>query len=437
MDVVVIQLPRYITLVVELRILRLRIEAMKKLVLVLAAGLAFAAEPDGLVLPPGFHATIVSEGLGPIRHLAVRPNGDLYISTPVDRQNKGSGIIALHLDGNHKADRVEHFGQVAGGTGIRFYKDALYAASGTGVYRFNFADKGALLPGKDPDIIIDGMPAAHPGFARANVALAFDNKGNLYVALEASANLCTDPKGAPATGLKPCPDLAQRAGVWRFKANKTGQRFPTDGEQLATGIRDISALDWSAADGHLYGIMHGRDSTNRMFPNLVSAEDDNNIADEMHRITKNTNFGWPYTYYDGARKLRLIAPEYGGDGKKAAPTSTYSTPIVTFQGPRAAPVDLLFYSGKKFPAEYRGGAFIVLHGTRNKNGYDVVFVPFNREGKSGDAKVFADGFAGFDKTGAMPGPAKYRPIGEAVGPDGALYVGDSQKGRVWRIAYGE
>jgi len=157
----------------------------------------------------------------------------------------------------------------------------------------------------------------------------------------------------------------------------------------------------------------------------------------MHRITKDTNFGWPYTYYDGVRKLRLIAPEYGGDGKTAAPTSTYSTPILTFQAPRAAPVDLLFYSGNKFPAEYRGGAFIVLHGTRNKNGYDVVFVPFNREGKSGDPKVFADGFAGFDKTGAKPGPAKYRPIGEAVGPDGALYAGDSQKGRVWRIAYGE
>jgi glucose/arabinose dehydrogenase len=100
-------------------------------------------------------------------------------------------------------------------------------------------------------------------------------------------------------------------------------------------------------------------------------------------------------------------------------------------------VDLLFYSGSKFPAEYRGGAFIVLHGTRNKNGYDIVFVPFNRDGKCGDPKVFADGFGGFDKTGETPGPAKYSPIGEAVGPDGALYIADSQKGRIWRIAYGE
>jgi len=415
-------------------------KSMKKLLFVLAAGFAFAGEPDGLILPSGFHANVVSEGLGPIRHLAVRPNGDLYISTPVDRQNKGDGIIAVHLDANHTADHVEHFGGVTGGTGIRFYKGSLYAASATAVYRFTFADNGALLPRKDPDIIVDGMPAEHPGFARANVALAFDDKDHLYVALEASANLCTDPKveqGAPPVGLKPCPDLGRRAGVWRFNANKTGQRFPADGEQVATGIRDISSLDWSAGDGHLYGIMHGRDTTNRMFPNLVSAEDDNNIADEMHRITKDTNFGWPYTYYDGARKLRLVAPEYGGDGRTTALAGAYSSPIVTFQAPRAAPVDLLFYSGNKFPAEYRGGAFIVLHGTRSKNGYDVVFVPFNRNGKSGDPQVFADGFGGFDKTAMTPSPAKYRPIGEAVGPDGALYVSDSNKGRVWRISYGE
>src|SRR6185312_14177028 len=222
-------------------------DAMKTLVLLLAAGLAFAAEPDGLVLPPGFHASIVSEGLGPIRHLAVRSNGDLYISTPIDRQNKGAGIIAVHMDAGHKADRVEHFGAVAGGTAIRFYKGALYAASPSSIYRFTFDDKDALLPQKDPEVIVDGMPADHPGFARENVALAFDDKDNLYIALPGSANLCTDtnaPQGAPAKGLKPCPDLADRAGIWRFSASKTGQKF-SEGEQLATGIRDISSLDWS------------------------------------------------------------------------------------------------------------------------------------------------------------------------------------------------
>jgi glucose/arabinose dehydrogenase len=68
-------------------------------------------------------------------------------------------------------------------------------------------------------------------------------------------------------------------------------------------------------------------------------------------------------------------------------------------------------------------------------GYNVVFVPFDRNGKAGSPTVFADGFAGFDPTSANHGPATYRPIGIAEGPDGALNVGDSQKGRVWRIVY--
>lgn len=407
-------------------------------VFVLASGLALAEEPDGLILPPGFHASVVAEGLGPVRHLAVRENGDIYVSTPVDKQNSGSGIIALHLGANHKAVQVQHFGTVDGGTGIGFYKGALYAASPSAVYRFRFSGSNELVPGKDPEIIVEGMPAAHPGFNRANVALAFDGKGSLFVALEASANICTEPntpKGAPPVGLKPCPDLGTRAGVWRFNAAKIGQKFPAGGEQIATGIRDITSLDWSPADGHLYGIMHGRDNTHRTWPDLISAEDEDHIADEMHRITKRTDFGWPYTYYDGARKVRLVSPEYGGDGKTAAPAGMYSTPVLTFY-PRAAPVDLVFYSGATFPKSYRGGAFVVLHGTRGKEGYDVVFVPFNRNGKAGAPTVFATGFAAFDPSSKNPGRARYRPIGAAVGPDGALYIADSQKGRIWRITYG-
>src|ERR1043166_1324876 len=412
-------------------------------ILIAGAAVAFAAssEPDGLILPAGFHATVVAEGLGPIRHLAVRNNGNLYISTPQNQDSTKSGIIALHLDANHHADLVRHFSSIDGGTGIRFHEDHLYASTPSRVYRFAF--RGAeLIPSGEPEIIVDGMPDAHPGFLRVNRPIAFDTKGHLFVALDASANLCTaqtqPPPGQPLPTAAPvgltCPDLATRAGVWRFDANTRAQKFPADGEQWATGIRDIDCLDWSTADGHLYGIMHARDNTNRLWPDLVSAEDDNHIADEMHRITKRTDFGWPYTYFDGARNVRLISPEYGGDGKKSPKPGMYSSPMLTFHSRRPAPVDLLFYSGNAFPRVYRHGAFIVLHGTQ-KSGYDVVFVPFDRQGKAGSPEVFAGGFAGFDPTSTNRVAARYRPIGIAEGPDGALYVADSQKGRVWRIAY--
>ncbi len=407
-------------------------------VCVVASGLALRAadQPDGLTLPDGFQATVVAEALGPIRHLAIRENGDIYVSTPQDQNGKGGGIIALRLDASHRAHQVQHFGTIDGGTGIRFYKGRLYASSPSGVYRFTFTGD-ELVPSKGPETVIEGTPTTHPGFRRTNRPIAFDGKGDSFLALDAAANLCTapdTPAGAKPVGVKPCPDLASRAGVWRFEADKTGQRFPTDGEHIATGVRDMTALDWSAADGHLYGIMHGRDGTSRTWPDIVSAADENNIADEMDRVTKGTNFGWPYTYFDGVRNVRLTAPEYGGNGKTSPAAGMYSTPILTFHSRRAAPVDLLFYTGRMFPASYRGGAFIALHGTANTSGYDVVFVPFDSHGRAGDPQVFAGGFAAFGQSSSTRG-ARYRPMGLAQGPDGSLYIADSQKGRVWRIAY--
>jgi glucose/arabinose dehydrogenase len=406
--------------------------------LLVAAGwtLVAADEPDGLRLPAGFHASVVAEGLGAVRHLAVRDNGDIYLSTPRDQQGngKGAGIIALRQDASHKAIDIQHFGSVDGGTGIRFHNGALYATSPSGIYRFTFSGN-ALIPSNDPQVIVDGTPTTHPGFNRTNRPIAFDSSGHVFISIEASANFCAEastPPNTPPVGLRPCPDLGVRAGIWRFNADKAGQKFPSDGEPWATGIRDLSALAWSPADSNLYAAMHGGDALNRTWPTLVSSEDDDHIADEMHRVVKGTDFGWPYTYYDGVRKQRFVSPEYGGDGKTPAKDS-YSTPVLTFHSRRAAPVDLLFYSGASFPASYRNGAFIVLHGTANKSGYNIVFVPFSAAGKAGEPVVFADGFAAWD--GTTPPRPKYRPIGVAMGPDGSLYVADSQVGRIWRIVY--
>jgi glucose/arabinose dehydrogenase len=403
------------------------------LVLSLATLPAFAAEPDGLKLPPGFHATVVAEGLGEAtRHMAFRDAGRLYIST--ERQSKDApdaGVIALHLNAKHVADKTEHFSDIDNGTAIAVYKGALYTSSANMIYRF--ALKGnELVPSAPPEVVVSNVPG--------RAAIAFDDRNNLFVAVGGGGNVCAPP-GTPRTvkpeGPRPCPVLETRAGVWRFDATRPGQAWG-DGERYATGIRDTNALAFG--HGALYAVLYGRDQAEKAYPEIITPEAGAHVADEMFRVEKGTDMGWPYTHYDSALGIRLEAPEYGGDGKTPVTDAKYAVPVAAFPA-HVAPMDVVFYNGKQFPVEFRGGAFIAFHGAGggdpggHDDGYNVMFVPFGKDGTAQMPMVFADGFAGSTRDDKNGKKARYRPVGVAVGPDGALYVSESQKGRIWRIAY--
>ena len=195
----------------------------------LLAAPALAAEPDNLILPPGFHATVVADGILHVRHMAIRANGDIYVSTRVGNNDPAAGIIAIRLGPDHKAVDVQHFTDIDNGTGIRLSGNTLYTSSVTTVYRFDLSGN-ALVPTAAPQVVIDGMPTG----GQLNRVLALDGKGNLFLSVSGSGNLCTAPAAPPTpgtpppkpVGLKPCPSLTGRSGIWRFDATKTGHAFP-------------------------------------------------------------------------------------------------------------------------------------------------------------------------------------------------------------------
>jgi mono/diheme cytochrome c family protein len=121
----------------------------------------------------------------------------------------------------------------------------------------------------------------------------------------------------------------------------------------------------------------------------------------------------------------------------------YEKPIQGFPA-HWAPNDLLFYQGRpgatnNFPERYKNGSFIAFHGSTNRApypqaGYFIGFIPAQKGVPSSNWEVFADGFAGVDPI-VNVSDAVYRPMGIAMGPDGSLYVAETEKGKIWRITY--
>ncbi len=390
--------------------------------------------PDngGIELPKGFCAVVVAD-VGPVRHLTVRGNGDIYVA--LSRSTHGGGIAALRdTTGNGKADVIKYFGDYTG-TGIAIHNGYLYFASTEAVVRYRLK-KNRFVPDRHPQKIVQGLPAQHEHAARS---LAFDGHGYVYVNIAAPSNSCQkSDRTRRSPGMKPCPLLKHHGGIWRFKADKAHQS-ESDGKRFATGLRNVIALAWNKSNKQLYGVQMGRDQLHSLWPRKFTVEQAVKLpAEQFFRIGQGENFGWPYCYYDQIQHKKVLAPEYGGNGKKVGQCGQYEKPVLAFPG-HWSPESLLFYTGKQFPGRYRGGAFVAFHGSWNRapkpqKGYKVVFVPFKDGKPTGKYQTFATGFKG-RHTLKSPRNAKYRPVGLTQGPDGSLYIADSQKGRIWRVMY--
>lgn len=379
---------------------------------------ACAPDNGGLTLPPGFCATVVAADVGAVRQIAVAPNGDLYAAISDGR----AGVIAFRdRDNDGKPEERAAFGP-GGANDVKIHDGYLYLALNDRILRWRLP-AGRLQPEGEGETVVTGLP--DDGNHKAK-SLAFPGGATMYVTIGSASNSCqkTD-RLAGSPGQDPCKELERHAGIWRFAADRPGQRF-ADGERFATGLRNAIALTVQPGTGSVYAAVHGRDQLGDNW-GFSDQENADNPAEELVSVQQGDDVGWPYCYYSNQHHKKVLAPEYGGDGRKVGRCTAAKAPVIAFPG-HWGPMALAFYTGDAFGQKYQGGLFLAFHGSWNRAplpqaGYRVVFAPFADGKATGQYETFATGGS----------PTSLRASGVAVGTDGSLYISADRNGKIWKV----
>jgi glucose/arabinose dehydrogenase len=372
-----------------------------------------------LTLPQGACATLVASNIGAVRQLAVAPNGDLYAAIA----SGSHGVLALRdTNGDGKPDQRATFAP-GGANDVELHNGYLYVSLKDRVLRFRMSP-GQLAPTGKEETVVGGLPA---NGGHKSKSMAFGAAGEMYVSVGSVTNSCQEAdRENRSPGKDPCRELDRRAGIWQFSADRLNQKFE-DGQRFATGLRNPLALATRAAGRELYAAVQGRDQLGDNW-GFSPEQNANNPAEELVRVERGDDFGWPYCYYSNEFHKKVLAPEYGGDGQKVGRCDKAKDPVLAFPG-HWAPLAIAFYDADQFGPQYRGGLFVAFHGSWNRAplpqaGYRVVFVPFSDGKPSGDYRTFAI---------SQQGPTALRASGVAVAPDGSVYLSADDNEKIWKI----
>jgi glucose/arabinose dehydrogenase len=343
--------------------------------------------PAGAVplAPKGFAVSAFATGLSNPRWLAVAPNGDVFLAEP------SVGKITL-LRGGETATVSTFAAGFNKPHGLAFHDGALYVGDVDAVWKLAYTD-GALKAGARVRVTTQHDLGIGGHFTRD---IAFAPDGTLYLAIGSNENVA---EGDPAF----------RAAV--STVNPDGSLSP-----FATGIRNPVGIAFDPATGQAWVSVNERDGLG-----------DGLVPDYLTHIEKGAFYGWPYAYIGTHPD-----PVYGR--KRPDLVAKTTTPDLLFQS-HSAPTGLVFYEGNQFPAEYKGDAFVSLHGSWNSSkptGYKVVRVHFANGKPVGGYDNFITGFHVGDTS---PAQVWGRPAGLAIAKDGSLLVADDAGKAVWRVKW--
>ncbi|RAZ90093.1 sorbosone dehydrogenase family protein [Mesorhizobium hawassense] len=367
-------------------------------------------------LPPGFSVELVASGIDNPRVVRVAPNGDLFVA-----DSKANQIRVYRLaEGSAKPAETSVFAEgLTRPYGIAFYPPGdkpqwVYVANSDSVVRLPYRDGDLEASGK-PQTIVAKIPANHHW--TRDIAFSPDGK-TLYLSVGSGSNIAEDMSDEPKGGVEDWAKSQPLGAAWGSEEGRADVlAFDPDGNNrrtVATGLRNCSGMTVQPATGALWCVVNERDELG-----------DNVPFEYATAVKEGAFYGWPW-YYIGDNE----DPRYKGARTDLA--GKVKLPDVLIQA-HSAPLNIAFYDGANFPADYKGDAFVTLHGSWNRDvrtGYKVVRLRFKDGKPTGEYDDFATGFVIADD--ALWG----RPVGVAVAKDGALILTEDGNGTIWRVTYG-
>lgn len=364
-----------------------------------------------LSVPDGFEVGVFAEGLGDPRRLALAPTGDVFVA----ESRRGEIVVLRDADADGVAERRETFATgLERPFGLAFHQGHLYVGNNDAVVRFRY-DPGQMRARGGPEHVVD-LPVSsdaldHDTAERLGIDVSRTRGFNHW-----TRNLIFSPDGrkmyvsvGSATNAMPGTD-PRRAAINEYDVDGSGHRV------FAGGLRNPVALAFHPDSRVLWTAVHERDHLgDELAPDYVTS------------VREGGFYGWPYAYIGPN-------PEPILNGQRPDLVERTIVPDVLLPA-HAAPMGLLFYTAEQFPEEYRGSAFVALHGSINRLdlvGYSVVRIPFHDGRPAGPPKDFLTGFiVRNDDVKEVWG----RPVDVLVTDDGALLVSDDAGNRIFRVSY--
>jgi len=345
--------------------------------------------PNGFMptVPAGFQINIFASNFKQPRWLTVAPNGsDIFLA------DTHGGAIYILRDPQHSGGAQQRETFLSGldePFGIVFHDDYIYVGDTDAVLRYKFDPKTSKRLGEAEKL----MDLPRGGHSTRALMFTADGK-HLFVSVGSKSNVDIESD-------------SRRAAITICDPDGKNARL------YATGLRNPVGLALEPTTGQLWTSVNERDGLGDDLP-----------PDYVTSVKDGGFYGWPYSYI-GDNVDPRVSPQ------KPELVAKAIIPDVLL-GAHRAPLQFAFYTGKEFPASYRGGMFLAEHGSWNRSaraGYQVVFIPFKDGKPSGDPQPFL--------TGLVPDPMKGnvngRPVGVTTAPDGSLLVSDDGAQVVYRI----